>query len=378
MATKKKITDKVDKRRRAKVVVGYDASGEPVIRYASGRTAKELEANKQELIRSYVGGREVQRDILASTYILEWYKVRKRPRVSPSTDQNYQTAIKRYILPAIGDKRMAAVTGTDLQALMNSLAGKGKTLVTDVRSVIRNTFKLAAAEGVIDRDVSSAIEAPKVQRQSRRALTAAEEAAVIKVAAEHPYGLMLAILYYTGMRRGEMLGLRWSDIDFSEHVIHIRRDIDYVTNAEGDVKSKCSIRDVPMPEPLERAFRNVPVKGLSYVIQGAHTGEHLPQPTYMRHWKSLMAAVYQADKSIECKDLNAEAAGAPELTGSVLTAHYLRHNYASILYNAGVDVLTAQKYLGHADPATTLRIYTHLAEEREKADREKVLKVFKQ
>ena len=134
MATKKKITDKVDKRRRAKVVVGYDASGEPVIRYASGRTVKELEANKQELIRSYVGGREVQRDILASTYILEWYKVRKRPRVSPSTDQNYQTAIKRYILPAIGDKRMAAVTGTDLQALMNSLAGKGKTLVTEIPS----------------------------------------------------------------------------------------------------------------------------------------------------------------------------------------------------------------------------------------------------
>lgn len=129
MATKKKITDKVDKRRRAKVVVGYDASGEPVIRYASGRTAKELEANKQELIRSYVGGREVQRDVLASRYIMDWYKIHKKPRISPSTDQNYQSAINCYILPAIGDKRMAAVTGMDLQALMNSLAGKGKTLI---------------------------------------------------------------------------------------------------------------------------------------------------------------------------------------------------------------------------------------------------------
>lgn len=376
MATKKKITDKVDKRRRAKVVVGYDASGEPVIRYASGRTVKELEANKQELIRSYVGGREVQRDVLASRYIMDWYKMHKKPRISPSTDQNYQSAINCYILPAIGDKRMAAVTGMDLQALMNSLAGKGKTLITDVRSVIRNAFKLATAEGVIDRDVSAAVEAPKAQHQSRRALTSAEEACVIKVAATHPHGLMLAILYYTGMRRGEMLGLRWNDIDFSEHVIHIRRDIDYVTNAEGDVKSKYSIRDVPMPEPLERALRSSPVKGLSYVIQGARTGEHLPQPTYVRYWKALMAAVYQADKSIESKDLNAGVDGAPELIGSVLTAHYLRHNYASVLYNAGVDVLTAQKYLGHADPATTLRIYTHLAKEREKADYEKVLKVF--
>ena len=63
--------------------------------------------------------------------------------------------------------------------------------------------------------------------------------------------------------------------------------------------------------------------------------------------------------------------------GSILTPHYFRHNYASILYRSGVDVLTAQRFLGHTDPTTTMRIYTHLAEETELKDAEKVRRAFR-
>lgn len=377
MATKKKITDKVDKRRRAKVVVGYDASGEPVIRYASGRTVKELEANKQELIRSYVGGREVQRDILASTYILEWYKTTRQPYVSPATDAGYRTALERRIFPSMGDKRMAAVTSLDLQKTINATIGLSKTTITYVRSILKNAFRAAYAEGIIDRDISVSLKTPAPARPShRRALTDAETAAVLSVIKKHPDGLMLALLYYTGMRRGEMLGLTWSDIDYGTRTIHIKRDIDYITNSPGEVKTACSIRDVPLPAELEQLLRAQPIKGMSYVIQGERTGEHLPKSTYLRKWVGLMAAVYQEDNSIEHVLLRTRRKGKPEITGSVLTAHFFRHNYASILYHAGVDVLTAQKYLGHADPSTTLKIYTHLAKQREDNDRKKIFALF--
>ena len=63
--------------------------------------------------------------------------------------------------------------------------------------------------------------------------------------------------------------------------------------------------------------------------------------------------------------------------GSILTPYYFRHNYASILYRSGVDVLTALRYLGHTDPTTTMRIYTHLAEETELKDAEKVRRAFR-
>ena len=65
-----------------------------------------------------------------------------------------------------------------------------------------------------------------------------------------------------------------------------------------------------------------------------------------------------------------------DVFGSVLTAHYFRHNYASILYDANVDVLTAQKILGHADPKTTISIYTHLSESRKQRDMQRVCEAF--
>ena len=85
----------------------------------------------------------------------------------------------------------------------------------------------------------------------------------------------------------------------------------------------------------------------------------------MRHWRLIQAALFDTAPVIK-----------HEGAGSILTPHYFRHNYASILYRSGVDVLTAQQYLGHADPATTMRIYTHLADETQLKDAEKVRKAF--
>jgi len=105
--------------------------------------------------------------------------------------------------------------------------------------------------------------------------------------------------------------------------------------------------------------------GKSYIIRAPRTGESWSQATVVRYWRQLQTALLEAARGIENNG-----------TGSILTPHYFRHNYASILYRSGVDVLTAQRYLGHTDPTTTMRIYTHLAEETELKDAEKVRKAF--
>ena len=101
------------------------------------------------------------------------------------------------------------------------------------------------------------------------------------------------------------------------------------------------------------------------MIRAARTGSFWTQSTFSRHWRSIQTELLRIDPSIE-----------NDTVGSILTPHYFRHNYASILYRTGVDVLSAQRYLGHTDPATTMRIYTHLADETEMKDAEKVRKAF--
>jgi len=219
---------------------------------------------------------------------------------------------------------------------------------------------------VIDRNAADGLRQPKADRTTRRALTAQETSAVLEVIDTSADGLLLAILYYAGLRRGEALGLRWSDIDFPARTLRVEQDIDCVTGKVGTVKTHTSVRTVPVPDELITLLNKSRQVGNGYLIRSPKTGGYWPKSTFVRHWRSIQAALLSAAPSIE-----------NDGTGSILTPHYFRHNYASVLYRSGVDVLSAQQYLGHADPATTMRIYTHLADETQLKDAEKVRKAFR-
>lgn len=357
---------KLKKRLRAQITVGHDADGNPVYKWASGHTKKELEANKEELRRAHINGAvAIRRDVFFGEYSSNWYRIYKEPYLSASSKANYRSALNHYLFPAFGDRQMRAITAEQLQAYLNDLAGTNKTTLTYIMTILQNCFTLASAQGVIDRNAADALKPPKAERTSRRALTAQETAAVLKVIDTQADGLLLAILYYTGLRRGEALGLRWSDIDFSARTLRVERDIDFVTGKVGTVKTTTSVRTVPVPDELIALLNKTRQVGSGYIIRAPKTSMFWSQATFVRRWRKIQEALLKAAPGIE-----------HDSSGSVLTPHYFRHNYASILYRSGVDVLSAQQYLGHTDPATTMRIYTHLADETQLKDAEKVRKAF--
>ena len=359
-----------DGRYRAKITVGRDAGGNPIVKYVSGRTKRELEAAKEELKKRYVGGVEVQRDVTFGEYAKEWYEIYKKPNISYSSQKTYESIFNGHILPELGERRMQAITANDLQTLLNKKHGLGLSTIGIIKSIIANVFVKAYAQGIIDRDPSAGLTRPAAKKKdSRRALTDAETKAVLKVADKHPDGMILKVLYYTGMRLGEACGLQWQDVDFKSRTISVRRDVDFKAGCIGDVKTKYSIRDIPMPPKLFEAL--FPLRGLggAFVLP-APGGEHWRNTPLSRAWLELMAAVYAEDDSIESRETE-------EGRASVLTAHYFRHNYATVLYYAGVDVLTAQRYLGHAKAQTTIDIYTHLNEEKAHKDADKLRNYFK-
>ena len=358
-----------DGRYRAKITVGRDADGNPIVKYVSGRTKKELESAKAELKKRYVGGVEVQRDVTFGEYAKEWYEIYKKPNISYSSQKTYESIFNGHILPELGERRMQAITANDLQTLLNKKHGLGLSTIGIIKSIIANVFVKAYAQGIIDRDPSAGLTRPAAKKKNkRRALTDAETKAVLKVADKHPDGLILKVLYYTGMRLGEACGLQWRDVDFKSRTISVRRDVDFKAGCIGDVKTKYSIRDIPMPSKLFEAL--FPLRGLggAFVIP-APGGEHWRNTPLSRAWLELMAAVYAEDNSIESRETEAGRA-------SILTPHYFRHNYATVLYYAGVDVLTAQRYLGHAKAQTTIDIYTHLNEEKSHKDADKLRNYF--
>ena len=119
---------------------------------------------------------------------------------------------------------------------------------------VRHNIPFAYAEGYIERDPSVALIRPKASRkEERRPLTPEETRNILEVAETHPDGLILGVLYYLGLRRGEALGLKWGDFDFREDQVHIERDIDFSgsTAQEGELKTEAADRFVPIPPELK-------------------------------------------------------------------------------------------------------------------------------
>ncbi len=385
---------KNSKRRRARITVGHTPDGKPIRKYASGYTKKEIAANIEELKKKYIKGETaIEREILFGEFLHRWFEMYVSSRgpgnkkKSSGTRAMYAGVVNAQLLPVFGDRQVRAITAYDLQEFLNDRSNYTLSTLKKIRLVIYHVFRDAKMQGIIDIDPSTNLKIlAYADASTRRALTEAEREAVLKVGFNDPDGLFLLVLYYTGLRRGEALGLQWGDIDFQNKTLMVNRDIDYKDESVGELKSEASHRIVPLPDELIDVLR--PIRGLPgiFVFQGPETGSWVPQSTYYRMWKRLMGEVYKADNSIAHKNtslrtgIKKNAAGKPiekkRFNISILTPHYFRHNYASMLYDAGIDAVTAKEWLGHADVLTTLRIYTHLSNKKKKVNAEKLRGVF--
>ena len=244
-------------RYKGKVVIGTKPDGTKVQKWASGKTKRELQDNLQKIKAMYRDGLDTaDSDIFASDFICRYFDTAIAPNQKPQTSKDLRRQIKLYIEPYLKDKRLKAVTFFDLQECVNGLSGKGRTLISNVANVLRRCFSAACAMGYIPRDISAGLCVRLPLRKHNRALTD-EERHAIEGAIERrdTEPLLLGVLYYTGMRRGEVLGLQWRDVDFEEGVIHVCRDFDFKTNSIDTLKTKNAERDIPIVHELEALLR---------------------------------------------------------------------------------------------------------------------------
>lgn len=332
------------KRYQNKVVIGVRPDGTKVKKWASGSTKKELRENLRKIKEKYRDGTDPDGDdMFAMDFIYSYFDTFIAPNQKPQTSKDIRRQIKLYIEPQLKDKLLRAVTVFDLQECINGMNGKCRTLISNVANVLKRCFSGACAQGYIPRDISAGLIVRLPQRKHNRALTD-EERHAIESAIERrdTEPLLLGVLYYTGMRRGEVLGLQWRDVDFEEGVIHVRRDFDFKTNSIDTLKTKNAERDIPIVHELEALLREYRGIGEAFVVSSpTDPGKPLCEATLRRKWKAIRA-----------------------LVGDDVTTRTFRNNFATVLYDAGVDVLAAAAAMGHADPSTTLGIYTDLKRSR--------------
>lgn len=337
---------------RTKVKIGVDANGKDINKWISGSTKAELERARQEVVKYYILGESMPRDVMFGEYVQRWYKAKRNPRIGGATAENYRTMINVHILPHFGNRQFRAIGPHDVQIWMDGFKGTSSSKIDKLYMLIRAICRDAYAEGVIPRDIAAGLLKPLAEKkESRRALNNDETAGILSsiMNNDNQEGRLLAVMYYLGLRRGEALGLQWDDFDFEEQMVHIQRDIVYVRGKTtiSDLKTEASDRYVIIPSVLRELLQPHISDPTDWVFQ-SNTGEPICQSSYKRIWKRLMSS----------------AGLLGEDQKPIITAHWLRHNYATKLFYAGVDAVIAMWLLGHESYETTIDIYTHLRKGR--------------
>lgn len=302
------------------------------------RKKKEFLAAVDSAIRVDEQGRKV------SDWVDDWVNTYKAPVVSLKRMQAIEYEVER-IKAAVGNRPLKAITQADLQRIVNSRIGKSQDAINKTAGMIKAIFKSAVQNRLLAFSPADNLEIPKGSTGSHRALEPDEIHIVTKAAQTgHRFGVMAMVMLYAGLRKAEAAELK-KETDVTASHINVSRGIEYVVN-QGRVKepkSDAGKRSIPIMPPLKPFLDNT----TGYIIKRRCNGP-ISLQSLRKSFSSFLS-------------LCSEIAGHPVS----FRCHDLRHTYATMLYDAGVDVKTAQIWLGHSTPALTIKLYTHLSQTRQ-------------
>lgn len=235
------------------------------------------------------------------------------------------------------------IQAKDVTAYLKTLARQysSQKTIDKYRLVINLIFKYAIENGDIEYNPASAAKAPKGLQKAKRKAAAPEDEQIIKERSDLWLFPFFAI--YTGMRKGEILALKWKDIDFENDLINVYKSVEHDGNKPGikGTKTKAGTRTVPLLAPLKDKLLEIRAKNQEEYIFSADGSEPLTE----RRYNTLFNKYREA-------------------TGITCTAHQLRHSFATIAFENDVDPKTVQEILGHKQLSTTMDIYTEFRSKR--------------
>lgn len=291
-------------------------------------------------------------DAAATTTVGEWVDSRidemeSTGAITPTTVVGYRSSAQ-YISP-IADRTLAELTRADVADWVASMTASGKSSSTVGKAfrLLKQCMTVAVNDELIVRNPCNGVRPPKREKVKPgiNALDSAERDRVKDLLASMEPDAMVvgaSIALYTGLRRGEVCGLRWKDVDLDRSVLWVRRSIAVADGATYVKEPKTGHeRDVAMPATLVgllRSWRRDPRAGDVYVVG---SGDRWASPSVLgREWSTV-----------------AKLHGIRGIEGRHCTFHDLRHTWATAAVAAGIDIKTVSSNLGHANAAMTLNIY---------------------
>lgn len=363
------------------------------------KTLEELRAKEEEILRDKCDGIKTEARYVTINDVFEVWKQLKRG-LKDNTFQNYKYMYEQFVKPDFGNTRVSQLKKSDVKHFYNMLADERALKVSTIDSihtVLHQVLDMAVDDAYLRNNPSDNVlkelkQAHNFDAEKRKALTVAEQELFLDfLRRNHQYNHwypIFAVMVGTGLRVGEVTGLRWCDVDLKENLIDVNHTLVYYNHAENGCyfnintpKTKAGVRNVPMLEFVKQAF----IEERKYqMANGIRCNVKIDGYTDFIFVNRFGAAQHQGtlNKALRriIRDCNDEVLERNEENPVLLprfSCHSLRHTFTTRMCEAGVNIKVIQDALGHSDISTTLNIYADVTKELKKKEFEGLEAVFK-
>jgi len=309
-----------------------------------------VEKLREEMVMADRGTPVFRDNRTVGEYLEYWLTNISAPRVRPNTQEVRAGAVRRDVIAQIGHYQLYALKPMHVNQMIMQLRAKGKSSHTQKRAkqLLSSALKDAVRMEIVNRNVAELVDTPKHVYKERNVWSMAQVQQFLNYtkSVSHRYYPLFELLFYYGMRRGEVLGLRWQDIDFDRGSISIRQTLAEVNHKPvfNKPKTRASERDLPLIPKIQETLA-------LYLLTSPKYGDDL---LFHSEWGNPV----DPRSLLDSFNLLSKKAGLPRIC-----LHEIRHTVATMLKDSGVTPKDAQVILGHSDITTTLQIYTHSSHE---------------
>ncbi len=351
-------------------------------------TLEELREKEQQIERDRSDGIRAEAKNTTLNELFELWCTLKRG-LKDNSFQNYKYMYNLFVRDSLGKNRVSMIKKSDIRRFYNTLIDgkrmKVSTLET-VHGILHQVFAIALEDGYMrtnptDNMMRELKQAHNIGRQKRKALTVPEQALFVDFLKRSPtyrhWYPIFAVMLGTGMRVGEVAGLRWCDIDLEKGIIDVNHTLVYYNHGTGNgcsfgintPKTKGSNRIVPMMDIVkeafieERVFQKEAEISCRVSIEGYTDFIFINRFGDTQHQGTLNKALYRIIRDCNDEILNSHTGKHEPLLLPHFSCHSLRHTFTTRMIESGTNVKVIQEILGHADISTTLDIYADVTED---------------
>ena len=373
------IYQRKDGRWVGQVQVGYKSDGSRKLMTCYGKTRADVSKKIANTLS------DISKNIFVDTnqmtveeWIWNWLKSYKKGTVKPNTYARYIYVINDYIVPALGKIKLKNLTSLKIQNLYNDCKEKGlsPSSIKHVHTILSPALTQAVKEGIITTNPAYNTTRPSIKKANVNVFTVEQQELLVASLFNDTMGVLIKLALATGGRIGELLGLKWEDVDFEKLEITFKQGIvnEYDFDDENhtskfkkvtlnDLKTDSSERTIPITKATANMLREYKLNQRSYLKQVPANITIIPEMVFLNEAGNYLdnASVRKRYKTI-LKNL-----GIP-----YIKFHALRHTFATRVLEANIHPKIAQTLLGHSEMRTTMEVYSHVLPDQKRMAIEKI------